>query len=314
MASSPEDQINKLQEAEGQVDAAVAGVDKLSDIMSRQTTGVEEATDADLEELLRQDSEGSLSDSTPKPKNIEKILPATILSSLASAFLNDTDSMADTEAAAAPAAISREPPAVPPVHADEVSVGMTGIPTGAEETPETTMESAAGASPVLVAGEEESKEDEDLEDGTAASKVPPRMGSDTEVPSGAAEAVGDEDLEEDGEAAVGVTPTKGEAGMARFDTPKPPMGEIRLYHIILNYLNGVKNMSNNITTMAYKMPSREIKEVDIELRDGTINVPDYTSYSSVGMGVPLPEPGAAAKEEHGAAGLYEDDDAKAGVV
>jgi len=109
-------------------------------------------------------------------------------------------------------------------------------------------------------------------------------------------------LEEDGE--------DGEAS-AGAAVAKTPIGKTRLYRLILDYISGgIKTIS--ITTMAYQMPSKEIKEVDIQLSRGQITIKDHTSSLSVGTAAR-----AAAKGEDGVAGLHDaddvDDDAKAGV-
>jgi len=319
-ALTPE-QIRQLQEAEGQVDAAIAGVDKVSDIMSRPTRGVEEVTDAELEELLRQDSEGSLSDSTPKPKNIEKILPATILSSLAAAFLNSTDSMADTDATArtdSEAAAStdevlieglgEESPAPAPAPAPSPAPAAAPAPAPADSAPE---DSASASAPAA-----------------APAPVPPRMGLDATAESAAAagpaeaetaaaaetaavaetaaaaatlaEAGGEEteEDEDDGEAAAGAkqSPLLSDSSRDR-----------RLYDLVYTLLqehNGVRTKRAGklrVTSMVY-LPGGSVAEREIELGDRTINV---VPPSVTGSSGDAKEVGAAAKTPpvDGAAGL-----------
>lgn len=182
-------------------------------------------------------------------KMIYKILPATIVSSLASTFLQDTGSMSDIE-----------------------ELESVGMPATAAEL-EVSGDAAAA---------EERKEREELEEEL-------------------------ERLIEESDDTVAAAAS--EVGMAGFVSPREPMSDPKLYHMILNYINGAPIMSS-ITTMAYQMPSKEIKKVDIELVEGKMNVKDHVS--SLSTDEEVGEPPKAEGKEDSVSSI--DDDTKAGVV
>lgn len=191
---------------------------------------------------------------------IDKILPATIVSSLASTFLQDTGSMSDKEALE--------------------SLGMPA--TAAEPAEPAELEVSGDAAAAAEPAEREEREE--LEEELA------KLAEESDDTLAAAES---------------------EVGMAGFVSPRAPMSDPKLYHMILNYINGVPKMSS-ITTMAYQMPSKEIKKVDIELVEGKMNVKDHVSSLSTDEEVGEP-PKAEGKEEEDSSVSSFDVDAKAGV-
>jgi hypothetical protein len=112
----------QYSDATKEADAAISRVDRVTDTIARPTPG--QPTDGELEDeldiVLRESEEPATPFAEPTEPvrgNIEKILPATVVSSLASTFLNTTDSMSDSEVAPA-----KEESVAPSVSAEEESV------------------------------------------------------------------------------------------------------------------------------------------------------------------------------------------------
>ena len=135
----------QYSDATKEADAAISRVDRATDTIARPTPG--QPTDGELEDeldiVLREPEEPAapFAELTePARGNIEKILPATVVSSLASTFLNTTDSMSDSEVA--PAKEESVAPAEPVAPAEEESVAPAEeesvVPAALKEQPTTT--------------------------------------------------------------------------------------------------------------------------------------------------------------------------------